>query len=67
MSQLKKKIAKILMKRIKIIGSVKLSTVLEELEIQTHGPCFQVANIDNGEITIINADIVKKILKPSES
>ena len=28
---------------------------------------FQVANIDNGEITIINADIVKKILKPSES
>ena len=28
---------------------------------------FQVANIDNGEITIINADIVGKILKPSES
>ena len=28
---------------------------------------FQVANIDNGEITIINADIVEKILKPSES
>jgi len=28
---------------------------------------FQVANIDNGEITIINADIVDKILKPSES
>ena len=28
---------------------------------------FQVSNIDNGEITIINADIVKKILKPSES
>jgi len=28
---------------------------------------FQVANIDNGEITIINADIVKKILKPSEN
>ena len=27
---------------------------------------FQVANIDNGEITIINADIVEKILKPSE-
>ena len=26
---------------------------------------FQVANIDNGEITIINADIVEKILKPS--
>ena len=28
---------------------------------------FQVANIDNGVITIINADIVEKILKPSES
>ena len=28
---------------------------------------FQVANIDNGEITIINADTVKKILKPYES
>jgi len=42
MSQLKKKIAKILMKRIKIIGSVKLSTVLEELEIQIHGPCFKL-------------------------
>ena len=28
---------------------------------------FQVANIDNGEITIINADIVEKILKPSQS
>ena len=28
---------------------------------------FQIANIDNGEITIINADIVEKILKPSES
>ena len=28
---------------------------------------FQVAYIDNGEITIINADIVEKILKPSES
>ena len=28
---------------------------------------FQVVNIDNGEITVINADIVKKILKPSES
>ena len=28
---------------------------------------FQVANIDNGEITIINADIVEKILKISES
>ena len=28
---------------------------------------FQVANIDNGEITIINADIVEKILKSSES
>ena len=28
---------------------------------------FQVANIDDGEITIINADIVEKILKPSES
>ena len=28
---------------------------------------FQVANIDNGEITIINADIVEKILKLSES
>ncbi len=28
---------------------------------------FQVANIDNGEITIINADIVEKILKPSDS
>jgi len=28
---------------------------------------FQVANIDNGEITIINADIVEKILKTSES
>ena len=28
---------------------------------------FQVANIYNGEITIINADIVEKILKPSES
>ena len=27
---------------------------------------FQVANVDNGEITIINADIVEKILKPSE-
>ena len=28
---------------------------------------FQVANTDNGEITIINADIVEKILKTSES
>ena len=28
---------------------------------------FQIANIDNGEITIINADIVEKILKTSES
>ena len=28
---------------------------------------FQVANIDNGEITIINADIVEKILKTSKS
>ena len=28
---------------------------------------FQVANIDNGEISIINADIVEKILKPFES
>ena len=28
---------------------------------------IQVANIDNGEITIINADIVEKILKPSET
>ena len=28
---------------------------------------FQVANVDNGEITIINADIVEKILKPSGS
>ena len=28
---------------------------------------FQVANIDNGEITIINADVVEKILKTSES
>ena len=28
---------------------------------------FQVANIDNGESSIINADIVEKILKPYES
>ena len=28
---------------------------------------FQVANIDNGEITIINADLVEKILKHSKS
>ena len=28
---------------------------------------FQVANIDNGEIMIINADIVDKILKASEN
>ena len=27
---------------------------------------FQVANIDNGKITIINADTVEKILKPSQ-
>ena len=27
---------------------------------------FQVANIDNGEISIINADTVEKILKTSE-
>ena len=27
---------------------------------------FQVANIDSGEITIINADIVEMILKTSE-
>ena len=27
---------------------------------------FQVANIDNGEIMIINADIVERILKKSE-
>ena len=27
---------------------------------------FQVANIDNGEIMIINADLVEKILKTSE-
>ena len=28
--------------KIKIIGLVKLSTVLEELEIQIHGPCFKL-------------------------
>ena len=28
---------------------------------------FQVANIDNGDISIVNADIVEKILKPYES
>jgi len=28
---------------------------------------FQVINIDNGEIIIINADIVERILKSSES
>ena len=28
---------------------------------------FQVANIDNGEIVIINADIVERILKTSEN
>ena len=28
---------------------------------------FQVVNIDNGEIIIINADIVEKILKTSEN
>ena len=28
---------------------------------------FQVANIDNGEIIIINADIVERILKTAES
>ena len=28
---------------------------------------FQVANIDNGEIIIINADIVEKILKTSDN
>ena len=28
---------------------------------------FQVANIDNGEIIIINADIVEKILKTTEN
>ena len=28
---------------------------------------FQVANIDNGEIVIINADTVKRILKTSEN
>ena len=28
---------------------------------------FQVANIDNGEIIIINADSVEKILKPAEN
>ena len=28
---------------------------------------FQVANIDNGEIVIINADIVTKILKTTEN
>ena len=28
---------------------------------------FQVANIDNGEISIIKADIVEKILKSSEN
>ena len=39
---IKKKIAKILRKRMKIIGSVKLSTVLEEPEIQIHGPCFKL-------------------------
>ena len=27
---------------------------------------FQVVDIDSGEVTIINADIVKKILKTSE-
>ena len=27
---------------------------------------FQIANIDNGEVAIINADIVEKILKTSE-
>ena len=28
---------------------------------------FQVANIDNGEITIINADSVERILKTTEN
>ncbi len=28
---------------------------------------FQVANVDSGEITIVNADTVEKILKNSES
>ena len=28
---------------------------------------FQVANIDNGEIMIINADMVEKILKTSDN
>ena len=28
---------------------------------------FQVANIDNGEIIIINADIVERILKTAEN
>ena len=28
---------------------------------------FQVSNIDNGKITIINADIVERILKPYEN
>ena len=28
---------------------------------------FQVANIDNGEIIIINSDIVERILKTSEN
>ena len=28
---------------------------------------FQVANIDNGEIIIINADTVERILKPAEN
>jgi len=43
MSQFKmKKIARIIKERIKLIGSVKLLTVLEELEIQIHGPCFKL-------------------------
>ena len=39
---IKKENYEILRKRIKIIGSLKLSTVLEELEIQIHGPCFKL-------------------------
>ena len=59
------KIARILKKRIIIIGWVKLLTALEEREIQIHGHCFKLPILIMEGI-IVNADIVEKILKPSE-
>ena len=47
--------------------NIKVSDMSSARRSRTVARPRQVSNIDNGEITIINADIVEKILKPSES